>query len=362
MQARQCPAALNSRRNAAGGQACASVGFEFFTNWNTGDKTMKTAKLLAALAAAASVLFAQGVFAQTFPTKPIRLVMPYPPGGSSDILARPIANEMTKSLGQPVLIEYKPGAGSTIGADYIAKSAPDGHTLIMLLTAHAINATLMPKLPYDTVKDFSSITLAATLPLVVVVNAQSNIHSIQDLIAAAKANPGKLNYGSAGPGNTSHLAVEYFKNVVGIDITHVPYKGSGPAVAGLLGREVDLMFDSLSSSLSQIQAGKFRAIGVSTAKRSQVLPQVPTIAESGVPGFDISAWYGIFAAANTPAPIVQKLNAEFIKAMAQPDAKQRIEGYGYQIVGSTPAQLDAHVKNEIARWGKVVKDSGAKIE
>lgn len=335
---------------------------EFFTNCDTGDKTMKTVKLLAALAAAVSVLFAQGALAQTFPTKPIHLVMPYPPGGSSDILARPIANEMTKSLGQPVLIEYKPGAGSTIGADYIAKSAPDGYTLIMLLTAHAINASLMPKLPYDTVKDFAPVTLAATLPLVVVVNAQSNIHTIQDLIATAKANPGKLNYGSAGPGNTSHLAVEYFKSVVGVDITHVPYKGSGPAVAGLLGREVDLMFDSLSSSLSQIQAGKFRAIGVSTAKRSHVLPQVPTIAESGVPGFDISAWYGIFAAANTPAPIVQKLNAEFIKAMAQPDAKQRIEGYGYQIVGSTPAQLDAHVKSEIARWGKVVRDSGAKIE
>ena len=320
---------------------------------------MKTARLLAALAGAATLLLAPGTYAQNFPTKPIRLVMPYPPGGSSDILARPIANEMSKSLGQPVLIEYKPGAGSTIGADFIAKSAPDGYNMVMLLTAHAINATLVPKLPYDTVKDFTSITLAATLPLVVVVNAQSNIHSIQDLIAAAKANPGKLNYGSAGPGNTSHLAVEYFKSVVGIDIVHVPYKGSGPAVAGLLGREVDLMFDSLSSSLAQIQAGKFRAIGVSTAKRSLVLPQVPIIAESGVPGFDISAWYGIFAAANTPAPIVQKLNAEFIKAMAQPDAKQRIEGYGYQIVGSTPAQLDAHVKSEIARWGKVVKDSGA---
>ncbi len=320
---------------------------------------MKTARLLAALAGAATLLLAPGTYAQNFPTKPIRLVMPYPPGGSSDILARPIANEMSKSLGQPVLIEYKPGAGSTIGADFIAKSAPDGYNMVMLLTAHAINATLVPKLPYDTVKDFTYITIAATLPLVVVVNAQSNIHSIQDLIAAAKANPGKLNYGSAGPGNTSHLAVEYFKSVVGIDIVHVPYKGSGPAVAGLLGREVDLMFDSLSSSLAQIQAGKFRAIGVSTAKRSLVLPQVPTIAESGVPGFDISAWYGIFAAANTPAPIVQKLNAEFIKAMAQPDAKQRIEGYGYQIVGSTPAQLDAHVKSEIARWGKVVKDSGA---
>ncbi len=317
--------------------------------------------LFPVLATAACLVFAGAAPAQSFPSKPIRFIMPYPPGGSSEILARPIANEMTRNLGQPVLIDYKPGAGSTIGADAVAKSAPDGYTIVMLLTAHAINASLMPSLPYDTVKDFASITLAATLPLVVVVNSQAAIQSIQDLIAAAKASPGKLNYGSAGAGNTSHLAVEYFKTVVGVDFTHVPYKGSGPMVTGLMGREIDLMFDSLSSSLAQIQGGRFRAIGVSTAKRSHVLPQVPTIQESGVPGFDISVWYGIFAAAGTPAPIVQKLNAEFIKAMAAPKAKEAIEAVGYQIVGSTPAQLDAHVKSEMVRWAKVVKDSGAKI-
>ena len=300
--------------------------------------------------------------AQAWPTKPIRFVMPYPPGGSSDILARPIANEMTKSLGQPVLIEYKPGGGSTIGADFIAKSAPDGHTLVMLLTAHAINASLMPKLPYDTVKDFAGVTLAATQPLVVEVNAKSPLQSLQDLVAAAKASPGKLNYASAGPGNTSHLSVEYFGSIVGAKFTHVPYKGSGPAVAAILGGEVDLMFDSLSSSLAQINAGKFRALAVTTAKRSSVLPQVPTVAEAGVPGFDVSVWYGVFAAAGTPAPILQRLHAEFVKAMAAPAARQAIEAAGYQVVGSSPAELDAHVKAEIGRWAKVVRESGAKVE
>jgi tripartite-type tricarboxylate transporter receptor subunit TctC len=288
--------------------------------------------------------------------------MAYPPGGSSDILARPIAVEMSKSIGQPVVIDYKPGGGSTIAADFIAKSAPDGHALTLLLTAHAINATLMPKLPYDTLADFTPVTLLATLPLVVVVHADSSLHSLQDLIAAAKARPGKLNYGSAGPGNTSHLAVEYFRSLVGLDLVHVPYKGSGPAIAGLLGKEIDLIFDSLSSSLPQIKAGKFRALAVSTAKRSSIVPQVPTIHEAGVPGFDVSVWYGVFAAAKTPAPIVQKLNAEFVKAMAAPETRQRLESYGYQIVGSTPAQLEAHVKAEMARWGKVVRDSGAKVD
>ncbi len=298
---------------------------------------------------------------QGYPNKPIRFVMPYPPGGSSEILARPIAAELTRNIGQSVFIDFKPGGGTTIGADLIAKSAPDGYNIVMMLTAHAVNATLMAKLPYDTVKDFASITLAATLPLVVVVNAQSPIRTLADLIAAAKANPGKLNYASAGPGNTSHLSVEYFKSAVGVDMTHVPYKGSGPAITALLGREVDLIFDSLSSSLPQIQAGKFRAIAISTLKRSRVLPDIPTIHEQGIKGFDVSVWYAILAAAGTPAPIVQRLNAEFIKAMSMPEAKQRIEAAGYDIVGSTPAELDTFIKAEITRWAKVVKDSGATV-
>lgn len=310
--------------------------------------------------AAISILPTAQSAAQGFPARPMRFIMAYPPGGSSDILARPIAIEMTKSMGQSVIVDYRPGGGTTIAADITAKSQPDGHTFIMLLTAHAINASFMPKLPYDTQKDFASITLAATLPLVVEVNASVPVKTVKELIAHAKANPGKLKYASAGPGNTSHLAVEYFRSLVGVDLNHIPYKGSGPAITGLLGREADLMFDSISSSLPHIRSGKFRALAVTTKKRSHVAPDVPTMEEAGLPGFDVSVWYGIFAAARTPDPIIKRLNAEVARAMSVPDAKEKIEGFGYQIVASSPEALDALVKSEIARWAKVVKDSGAK--
>jgi tripartite-type tricarboxylate transporter receptor subunit TctC len=322
---------------------------------------MNERRRLLAAGAAAALPWPRALAQGGYPAKPIRFVMPYAPGGSSEILARPIAAEMSKSLGQNVFIEFKPGGGTTIGADMIAKSAPDGYSIVMMLTAHAVNASLMKKLPYDTVKDFASITLAATLPLVVVVNAASPYRTMAELVAAMRASPGKLNYASAGPGNTSHLSVEYFGSVVGAKLTHVPYKGSGPAIVGLLGREVDLMFDSLSSSLPQIQAGKFRALAVSTLNRSSVLPDVPTIHETVLKDFDVSVWYAILAAAGTPAPIVQKLNAEVIKAMNAPEARQRIEAAGYNIVGSTPAELDTFIKAEIVRWAKVVKDSGATV-
>jgi len=300
--------------------------------------------------------------AQAWPSRPIRFIMAYPPGGSSDVLARPLAHELTKQLGQQVVIDYKPGGGTTIAADLVAKSAPDGYTVIMLLTAHAVNATLMPKLPYDTRRDFAAITLAAIQPLIVVVNAASPIRSVQEPVAAAKASPGKLNYGSAGPGNTSHLAVEYFKSVTGTNLTDIPYKGSGPMVAALMGREYDVAFDSLSTSWPPAKAGKFRALAVTTAQRSHAAPEVPTMIEAGIAGFDVAVWYGIFAAAGTPPEIVRRLNAEFIRAMQAPEAKERIESAGYTIVGSTPEALDAHLGAEIERWGKVVREAGVKLE
>jgi len=298
---------------------------------------------------------------QSFPTKPIRFVMPYAPGGSSEILARPIAQELSRTLGQSVFVDFKPGGGTTIGADFVAKSAPDGHTLVMMLSAHAINATLMPKLPYDTVKDFAPITIAATLPLVVVVPAQSPIKTFQDLITIARAQPGKLTFASAGPGNTSHLSVEYLKSRLGLDMIHVPYKGSGPAIIGLLGGEVNFMFDSLSSSLPQIKAGKFRALAMASARRSRILPDVPTVIESGVADFDVSVWYSILAAASTPPQIVQRLHSEFVRVLRTPDVKEKIESYGYDIVGSNPSEADAFIRSEIVRWAKVVRDSGATV-
>jgi tripartite-type tricarboxylate transporter receptor subunit TctC len=287
--------------------------------------------------------------------------MPYAPGGSSELLARPIAQEMSKNIGQQVIVDFKPGGGTTIGADFVAKSAPDGHTLVMMLSAHAINATLMPKLPYDTVKDFAPITIAATLPLVVVVPGNSPIRTFQELLAAARARPGKLTFASAGPGNTSHLSVEYLKSQLKLDMIHVPYKGSGPAIVGLLGNEVDFMFDSLSSSLPQIRSGRLRAIGMASAQRSRILPDVATVAEQGVPGFDVSVWYSVLAAANTPPAIVQKLHAELVRAMRAPETREKIEALGYDIVGSTPAEADAFIRAEIVRWGKVVKESGATV-
>lgn len=231
----------------------------------------------------------------------------------------------------------------------------------MMLSAHAINATLMPKLPYDTVKDFAPITIAATLPLVVVVPAQSPIKTFQDLIATARAQPGKLTFASAGPGNTSHLSVEYLKSRLGLDMIHVPYKGSGPAIIGLLGGEVNFMFDSLSSSLPQIKAGKFRALAMASARRSRILPDVPTVIESGLADFDVSVWYSILAAANTPPQIVQRLHSEFVRVLRTPDVKEKIESYGYDIVGSTPAEADAFIRSEIVRWAKVVRESGATV-
>lgn len=316
------------------------------------------ALLAPALATAQSSAAAQ---AGAYPERPITLMIPYPPGGSADLLARPLQQGLSAELGQPVLLDYKPGAGGTIASNLLARAKPDGYTLLVVLAAHAINASLYPSLPYDTRKDFAPVSLVATLPLVVAAPLQTPANNMAELISYAKANPEKLTYASAGNGNTSHLAVEMFQTTTGTKMTHVPYKGSAPAVVAMLGNEVSLMFDSLSTSLPQIKAGKLKALAVSGAQRSPLLPDVPTIAET-VPGFIVDPWYGVIAPAGTPPAIIEKLSAAFRKVANEPKPKAQLEESGYHVVGSTPKEFGDHISRELDRWAETVRTSGAKIQ
>jgi tripartite-type tricarboxylate transporter receptor subunit TctC len=301
--------------------------------------------------------------AQTYPTKPIRLVVPFPPGGATDILARDVAQKLTEAWGQSVIVDNRPGAGGNIGSELVAKSAPDGYTLEMgTVGTHAINASLYAKMPYDHVKDFTPVILVAGVPNVLVVNPALPANSVAELIAYAKANPGKLNFASSGNGTSIHLSGELFKVMAGVQITHIPYKGSAPALQDLLAGQVQMMFDNLPPSLPQIKAGKLRALAVTSLARAPALPDVPTLAESGLPGFEASSWFGILAPAGTPAPIVAKLNAEIAKWLATPEAKEKLSKQGANAAGGTPDDFAKHIATETAKWAKVVKDSGAKID
>ena len=311
--------------------------------------------LLALVATAAS--------AQTYPTKPIRLVVPFPPGGATDILARDVAQKLTEAWGQQVIVDNRPGAGGNIGSELVAKSAPDGYTLEMgTVGTHAINASLYAKMPYDHVKDFVPVILVAGVPNVLVVNPAVPANSVAELIAYAKANPGKLNLASSGNGTSIHLSGELFKFMAGVQMTHVPYKGSAPALQDLIGGQVQLMFDNLPPSLPQIKAGKLRALAVTSLARAPALPDVPTMAEAGLPGYEASSWFGVLAPAGTPPAIVTKLNAEIARWLATPEAKEKLSKQGANAAGGTPEDFAKHIAAETAKWAKVVKDSGAKID
>jgi tripartite-type tricarboxylate transporter receptor subunit TctC len=306
---------------------------------------------------------APGAIAQAYPNHVIRLVVPFPAGGTTDILARAAAQKLTESLGQPVVVDNRPGAGGNIGADLVAKSTPDGYTLLMgTVGTHAINPSLYAKMPYDHVKDFVPVVLVAGVPNVLVVNPSLPVNSVADLIKLAKSKPGAINFASSGSGTSIHLSGELFKTMAGVDMTHVPYKGSAPALSDLIGGQVQLMFDNLPSALPQIKAGKLRAIAVTSLNRAPVLPDVPTIAESGLPGFEASSWFGVLAPAGTPAPVVAKLNAEVNKWLQSPEAREQLLAQGAVAAGGTPEQFAAHIRAETEKWAKVVKASGAKVD
>jgi len=307
--------------------------------------------------AAALVVLASGVQAQTYPTKPIRWVVPFPPGGSTDLLARVVGQKLTESWGQQVIVDNRGGAGGTLGAAEAARAAGDGYTLLMGAIHHTIATSAYPKLPYDFQRDFAPITVVAIVPNVLVVNPSVPAKTVKELIDYAKANPGKLTYGSAGMGTAHHLIGEVFNARAGVDILHVPYKGSAPAVADLIGGQVSIMYDTVASCLPHIKAGKLRPLAVATAKRSSALPDVPTIAEAALPGFEVTTWFGALAPAKTPKELVVKLNAEMVKILNMPDVRQRLLDAGAEPVGNTPEEMAAQIKRETEAFAKIVKQA-----
>ena len=310
----------------------------------------------------ASLLFVSSAFAQSYPAKPIRIVVPYPPGGFNDTLGRTLAAKFTESWGQPAVVENKPGANTVIGTDFVAKSAPDGYTLLIVAFPFAVTPSLLKNMPYDTVKDFAPVAWAAVSPNALVVNPSVPVKTVGELIALAKSKPGSLSYASTGNGSSNHISMELFKSLAGVDIVHIPYKGSGPAVTDLLGGQVQVMFDNAPNVMPHVKAGKLRALGMSGAKRSSFAPDIPTVAEAGVPGYEVAVWFGVVAPAGTPREIVQKLNAEILRILAMPDVRERFQGQGVEPVGSTPEQFGEHIKGQMAKWARVVQDAGVKAE
>ncbi|HVL58734.1 MAG TPA: tripartite tricarboxylate transporter substrate binding protein [Burkholderiaceae bacterium] len=322
---------------------------------------------VAATAAATGWPFARSAHAQTFPSKPIRFVVPYPPGGPLDQVARALAERVREPLGQPVLVENRAGAGGNIGAEHVAKAAPDGHAIVMgAVATHAINPSLYPKMPYDANRDFAPVIRVASVPNVLVLNPATaerlKIASVRDLIDYAKRHPGQLNFGSGGNGSAGHLAGELLKAMAGIRMVHIPYAGAAPAQLGLLANQTDLMFDNLASATPQIRAGRLKALAVTTATRASAMPELPTVAEAGLPGFDINTWFGVFAPGGTPPAIVQRLHDEFAAALASAEIKERLARLGAEPAPLTPAEFARFVRAEQEKYARVVKLSGATVD
>jgi len=311
--------------------------------------------LIASLAAGASL-------AQDYPSKPVRIVVPFSPGGSTDALARIVGQKLTERSGQPVIIENRAGAGGNIGAEQVARSAPDGYTLLLGGVPHAISASLYSRLPYDLARDLAAIAEIASFPSAIVLHPSLPANSASELIALARARPGRLSFGSAGNGSPNHLSLELFQTMAGVRMVHVPYKGSGQLVGDLLAGQVQLASMGLPVAVPHVQSGKLRAIAVTGAARSSLLPEVPTLSEAALPGFEVTSWYGVFGPAGLPADIVVKLNSEIGSAVTAPEVKERLAALGAEPSVKAPDQFGRYVRQEIARWAKVVKDSGAKAE
>ena len=318
--------------------------------------------VLPTLALIALGLLGGPAIAQTWPGRPISLVVPFPAGGTTDVLARALGHELSKTLGQPVVVESKPGAGATLGADFVVKAKPDGYTLLMGAVHHTIATSVYKKLPYDFQKDLQPITTVALVPNVLVVNPAVPAKSVDELLTLAKASPGKLSYGSNGNGTGQHLIGAQFESMGGVQLLHVPYKGSGPLTNDLLGGQITMSFDTITPVLAQIKAGKLRALAVTTNKRSAALPDVPTLNESGLKGFNLGTWFGVLAPAGTPKDIVSRLNSEMIKIINSPEFKQKMADIGAEPIGNTPEQMAQQIKDDTDRFAKLVKDAKVSIE
>lgn len=319
--------------------------------------------LLASVALSSGLATTAAQAQAAFPGKPLSIIVPFAAGGATDILARIIGQALSMEIGQSVIIENRPGAGGNIGGQLAAKAAPDGHTLFMgAVGTHAINPSLYKKMPYDPIKDLAPLTRVANVPNLLVANPQQPFKTVPELIAYAKANPGKVNFGSSGNGTSIHLSGEMFSHMAKVDIVHVPYKGSAPAMNDLLGNQIAIMFDNMPSALQYVRAGKLNALAVTSAKRSPELPNVPTIAEAGVPGYEASSWFGLFVPVATPAPVQTRLHAALVKVLARPDVKKRMAEQGAEVVSEQPEQFAAFIQAESLKWGKVVRTSGATLD
>ncbi len=301
--------------------------------------------------------------AQTYPDRPIRFISPYAPGGGTDILARLLGQKLNESVGQPVVIENRPGGGGILGTELVAKSPPDGYTILLGSTGPlTVNPSLHRTLPYDTLRDFAPITLVSIVPSVLAVHPSLPVKSVKQLIAFAKAHPGELNFSSSGNGGSGHLAGEMFNLMAGVKMIHVPYRGTGPAVLGVVSGEVPLSFSNMLSMLPHVKSGRLRGLAVTSVQRSSAAPDLPTISETGLPGYEAGPWYGVLAPAGTPKEIIARLNAELVKILRRPDVHQKVSADGGEVVGSSPGEFTAHIRAELTRWAKIVKQANIRAD